>query len=281
MHAVLFLPFCSAIQQNHDFRIDSSQIIVTNKSNYSDLKRGTVIEVRGTIFFQNFLLLADNKHGRINRKLFPRDCFGIIVTLSSLQLKYRFASSCCKIGKEKPVFQNGMQPPRKIRNGLKWKPILTGSSHLERVVILILQRYNIHCSLLPILVSRLIEHALCLWDSIEISSLFTEDTPGSISFLLRMSQTMSYFSWKQFISSLSSSISILAMLLRFVVLIFRCFIKFATTNCPFLFFCEKLDIVFHFNKVYAILDEYILAGEVQETSKKVILERMKELERLE
>lgn len=44
--------------------------------------------------------------------------------------------------------------------------------------------------------------------------------------------------------------------------------------------CE-LDIVFHFNKVYAILDEYILAGEVQETSKKVILERMRELEKLE
>ena len=38
--------------------------------------------------------------------------------------------------------------------------------------------------------------------------------------------------------------------------------------------CE-LDIVFHFNKVYALLDEFILAGEVQETSKKVILERMK------
>lgn len=44
--------------------------------------------------------------------------------------------------------------------------------------------------------------------------------------------------------------------------------------------CE-LDIVFHFNKVYAILDEYILAGEIQETSKKVILERMRELEKLE
>ena len=33
--------------------------------------------------------------------------------------------------------------------------------------------------------------------------------------------------------------------------------------------CE-LDIVFNFNKVYAILDEYILAGEMQETSKKLI-----------
>merc|ERR1712070_474922 len=30
--------------------------------------------------------------------------------------------------------------------------------------------------------------------------------------------------------------------------------------------CE-LDIVFNFNKVYSILDEYILAGEISETSK--------------
>jgi len=39
--------------------------------------------------------------------------------------------------------------------------------------------------------------------------------------------------------------------------------------------------VFHFNKVYAILDEFILAGEVQETNKKVILDRMKDIEKLE
>jgi AP-2 complex subunit sigma-1 len=64
--------------------------------------------------------------------------------------------------------------------------------------------------------------------------------------------------------------------------------------------CE-LDIVYNFNKVrrggegastfracltflqqvYAILDEYVLAGEVQETSKRQILERVKELEKLE
>jgi AP-2 complex subunit sigma-1 len=42
-----------------------------------------------------------------------------------------------------------------------------------------------------------------------------------------------------------------------------------------------LDIVFHFNKVYAVLDEYILAGEIQETNKKVILDRVKDLEKLE
>jgi hypothetical protein len=44
--------------------------------------------------------------------------------------------------------------------------------------------------------------------------------------------------------------------------------------------CE-LDIVFHFNTVYALLDEFILAGEVQDTSKKNILERVKELDKLE
>ena len=43
----------------------------------------------------------------------------------------------------------------------------------------------------------------------------------------------------------------------------------------------QLDIVFHFNKVYAILDEFILAGEVQETNKKVILRRLAELEKIE
>ena len=44
--------------------------------------------------------------------------------------------------------------------------------------------------------------------------------------------------------------------------------------------CE-LDIVFNFNKVYAILDEYMLAGEVEETSKREILDRVKFLEKME
>ena len=47
------------------------------------------------------------------------------------------------------------------------------------------------------------------------------------------------------------------------------------------FFLFQLDIVFHFNKVYALLDEFILAGEVQETNKKTIIGRIKELEKLE
>ena len=44
--------------------------------------------------------------------------------------------------------------------------------------------------------------------------------------------------------------------------------------------CE-LDIVFNFNKVYLLLDEYMLAGELEETSKKEILERVKFLEKLD
>ncbi|KAF9063303.1 clathrin coat assembly protein ap17 [Rhodocollybia butyracea] len=44
--------------------------------------------------------------------------------------------------------------------------------------------------------------------------------------------------------------------------------------------CE-LDLVFNFYKVYAILDEIFLAGEVEETSKDVVLTRLEELEKLE
>ena len=44
--------------------------------------------------------------------------------------------------------------------------------------------------------------------------------------------------------------------------------------------CE-LDIVYHFNKVYMLLDEFILAGEVQEASKRAVITRIKEFEKLE
>ena len=40
--------------------------------------------------------------------------------------------------------------------------------------------------------------------------------------------------------------------------------------------CE-LDLVFNFYKVYAILDEVFLAGEIQETSKPVVLDRLRYL----
>ena len=51
-------------------------------------------------------------------------------------------------------------------------------------------------------------------------------------------------------------------------------------DCYFSNVCE-LDIVFQFNKVYSILDEFILAGEVQETSKRVILGRMNDISNAE
>ena len=41
--------------------------------------------------------------------------------------------------------------------------------------------------------------------------------------------------------------------------------------------CE-LDLVFNFYKVYMVIDEFILAGEIQETSKKEMLTRLAELE---
>jgi AP-2 complex subunit sigma-1 len=44
--------------------------------------------------------------------------------------------------------------------------------------------------------------------------------------------------------------------------------------------CE-LDLVFNFYKVYAILDEVFLAGEIQETSKQVVLTRLEHLDRLD
>jgi AP-2 complex subunit sigma-1 len=43
--------------------------------------------------------------------------------------------------------------------------------------------------------------------------------------------------------------------------------------------CE-LDLVFNFHKVYQVIDEFILAGEIQETRKKQIMERLYELEKI-
>eukprot|EP00002_Diphylleia_rotans_P006360 TRINITY_DN15743_c0_g1_i1.p1 TRINITY_DN15743_c0_g1~~TRINITY_DN15743_c0_g1_i1.p1 ORF type:complete len:143 (+),score=38.83 TRINITY_DN15743_c0_g1_i1:106-534(+) len=44
--------------------------------------------------------------------------------------------------------------------------------------------------------------------------------------------------------------------------------------------CE-LDLVYNFYKVYYVLDEVVLAGEIQDTNRTAILARMEELERLE
>eukprot|EP00755_Sulcionema_specki_P026307 Sspe_Gene.85325::Locus_56094_Transcript_1_1_Confidence_1.000_Length_674::g.85325::m.85325/K11827/AP2S1; AP-2 complex subunit sigma-1 len=41
--------------------------------------------------------------------------------------------------------------------------------------------------------------------------------------------------------------------------------------------CE-LDLVFNFHRVYMVLDELFLGGEVQETSKPVVLKRLQEIE---
>ena len=43
--------------------------------------------------------------------------------------------------------------------------------------------------------------------------------------------------------------------------------------------CE-LDLVFNFHKVFVILDEYILAGEIMETSKTQIINRIHTIDRL-
>jgi len=44
--------------------------------------------------------------------------------------------------------------------------------------------------------------------------------------------------------------------------------------------CE-LDLVFNFHKVYMILDEMYLAGEIQETSRTLIINRLQALEKME
>ena len=44
--------------------------------------------------------------------------------------------------------------------------------------------------------------------------------------------------------------------------------------------CE-LDIVFNFPKILSIVDEFYLAGELQETSQEVILNRIYEMEKLD
>ena len=44
--------------------------------------------------------------------------------------------------------------------------------------------------------------------------------------------------------------------------------------------CE-LDLVFNFHKVLSVVDEYILAGELMETSKSAIINRLAEVDALE
>lgn len=44
--------------------------------------------------------------------------------------------------------------------------------------------------------------------------------------------------------------------------------------------CE-LDIIFNFEKAYYILDEFILGGEAQETSKKIVLKAIEQADMLQ
>jgi len=70
---------------------------------------------------------------------------------------------------------------------------------------------------------------------------------------------MSLFVWKLFIVMLNYWIDILE------VYVFLFYFLYKNLKV-----CE-LDIIFNFEKAYFILDEFLLAGEVQETSKKQVL----------
>lgn len=54
------------------------------------------------------------------------------------------------------------------------------------------------------------------------------------------------------------------------------------SKCLFLSYqvCE-LDIIFNFEKAYFILDEFIIGGEVQETSKKVVVKAIEDSDMLQ
>jgi AP-2 complex subunit sigma-1 len=44
--------------------------------------------------------------------------------------------------------------------------------------------------------------------------------------------------------------------------------------------CE-LDLVFHFDRVYSILDEMVLSGEISETSAIAVIDKLKEADKLD
>ena len=46
-------------------------------------------------------------------------------------------------------------------------------------------------------------------------------------------------------------------------------------------YVKEIHLVYNFHKVFVILDELVLSEEPQETSKKVILERLRSFEKLE
>ncbi|WVY89003.1 hypothetical protein V8G54_037933 (chloroplast) [Vigna mungo] len=73
------------------------------------------------------------------------------------------------------------------------------------------------------------------------------------------------------------------LLQRFCLSVFLPFDVVIGHHIERIFFLEIIITIFDrlLTHVYLILDEFILAGELQETSKKAIIERMGELEKLE
>ena len=59
-----------------------------------------------------------------------------------------------------------------------------------------------------------------------------------------------------------------------------------TTGSPLICYCLatqvcELDIIFNFEKAYFILDEFLLGGEAQETSKKNVLKAIEQADLLQ
>lgn len=59
-----------------------------------------------------------------------------------------------------------------------------------------------------------------------------------------------------------------------------CFLLYVFKLVPLVQVCE-LDIIFNFEKAYYILDEFILGGEAQETSKKIVLKAIEQADLLQ
>jgi len=106
--------------------------------------------------------------------------------------------------------------------------------------------------------------------------------PASSSVSALMPTTMNSLTSKQFTSLLKCSTHSLGM---FVSLIWSLtFIRYRTPR-PFRGDCEgwmvRWMLMKRIDQVYAILDEVFLAGEIEETSKQVVLTRLEHLDKLE
>lgn len=56
---------------------------------------------------------------------------------------------------------------------------------------------------------------------------------------------------------------------------------FSLISCSFVSQVCELDIIFNFEKAYFILDEFLLGGEAQETSKKNVLKAIEQADLLQ